>query len=87
MLWSAVVGWLTVRTGGLEAAIALHTVNNLAAFTISAALGQLADDRTACDAGWPDVLVDGLTVPVYAVAVVALHRRLRLDARTGPGAG
>ena len=33
------LGWLTVRTGGLEAAIALHVVNNLVAFTVAAAFG------------------------------------------------
>ena len=45
LLWSAAVGWLTVRTGGLEAAIALHLVNNLVAFTIAAALGRPGGPR------------------------------------------
>lgn len=32
-IFALVTGWLTVRTGGLEAGIALHAVNNVLAFT------------------------------------------------------
>jgi membrane protease YdiL (CAAX protease family) len=34
-LFAVAAGWLTWRTGGLEAAIALHVVNNLSAFLLS----------------------------------------------------
>ena len=45
-LFALTVGWLTVRTGGLEAGIALHALNNLLAFLLPAAIGQLS--------GWDD---------------------------------
>lgn len=86
MLYSAVAGWLTVRTGGLEAAVALHAVGNLAACWVMAATGQLADDSTAGDAGWTLLAVDLLAVPLYALAVTRLHRRLGL-ARVAPAPG
>ena len=34
-----VMGWLAIRTGGLEASIALHAVNNVSGFMLSAAFG------------------------------------------------
>src|SRR5690606_41893162 len=40
------ISWLTWYTGGLEAAIALHVVHNLAAFTLSAFEGTLAEAAT-----------------------------------------
>ena len=78
MLFSLVTGWLTVRTGGLEAAVALHAVGNLAVCGIVAALGQLDDESTAGDAGWSLLAADTLSLPIYAAMVLALHRRLGL---------
>src|SRR5690606_13115808 len=37
----AIAAWVTVRTGGLEVAIALHVFNNLLAFGFSGAVGEL----------------------------------------------
>jgi hypothetical protein len=58
--------------------------NNLGAFLFLAAIGGLADDRTAGDAGWQQLLLDWVVLPAYAVAVIALHRRFRLATRTAP---
>lgn len=85
MFFSLVAGWLTVRTGGLEAAIALHAVGNVAVFLIQAAAGGLADEGTAGDADWTLLAADALALPLYAVAVVALHRRFARPAGPGPG--
>ncbi|GAA2803779.1 CPBP family intramembrane glutamic endopeptidase [Nonomuraea dietziae] len=38
--FGVLMGWLAVRTGGLEAPIAMHVVNNTLAFAISAARGR-----------------------------------------------
>ncbi|UCN14027.1 CPBP family intramembrane metalloprotease [Cellulomonas iranensis] len=35
-LWALAMGWVTWRTGGLEAAAAAHVVNNVAVFTLGA---------------------------------------------------
>lgn len=67
-------GWLAVRTGGLEAAIALHVVNNLVFMVQAAAFGQLATETTAADATWDVLAIFAVTEPLYAVLVVLLAR-------------
>ncbi|MEU6066803.1 CPBP family intramembrane glutamic endopeptidase [Streptomyces sp. NPDC047082] len=83
-LFGMAAGWLTWRTGGLEAAMALHTVNNLLAFAISAAVVDgLKSDDTAADAGWQLVALDVASIALYAAAVVWLTRR-HPPVRTAP---
>ena len=41
--FGVLAGWLAVRTGGLEAPIALHAVNNVVSFLPAAASGELGD--------------------------------------------
>ncbi|MFD7713635.1 CPBP family intramembrane glutamic endopeptidase [Streptomyces sp. NPDC059786] len=75
-VYGVLAGWLTVRTGGLEAAIGLHAVNNLLAFGLSAAVVDgLKSDETAADATWQIVAVDLAGAAVYALAVLWLVRR------------
>ncbi|MFF6875388.1 CPBP family intramembrane glutamic endopeptidase [Streptomyces sp. NPDC012474] len=85
-----VAGLLTIRTGGLEAAIALHVLNNLLAFGVSAALvGGLSSDETAADAPWPLALAAIATDLLYAAIVLWLARRhepQRLSAPSTPPA-
>ncbi|MGW0032775.1 CPBP family intramembrane glutamic endopeptidase [Streptomyces sp. NPDC003314] len=75
-------GWLTIRTGGLEAVIAVHTVNNLIAFSVSAVFGELADDSTAADAPWEAFAAELVFAPVFCLAVARLARRRGVVART-----
>ncbi|MFF3206455.1 CPBP family intramembrane glutamic endopeptidase [Streptomyces sp. NPDC002962] len=84
VLYGMVAGLLTVRTGGLEAAIGLHAVNNLLAFGISAAVVDgLKSDDTAADAPWQVVALDLAGIALYAAAVLWLARR-RTPTRTVP---
>ncbi|MFI0168186.1 lysostaphin resistance A-like protein [Streptomyces sp. NPDC017095] len=84
MVFGACAGWLTWRTGGLEASIALHAVNNLFAFGVSAAVVDgLATDETAADADWQTVVLDVLGIVLYTAAVAWWLRRRRLE-RTAP---
>ena len=39
-----IAGWLVIRTGGLEAGIALHVLNNFLAFGFALSFGDLSDD-------------------------------------------
>ncbi|WP_308072706.1 CPBP family intramembrane glutamic endopeptidase [Streptomyces bambusae] len=75
-------GWLTVRTGGLEAVIAAHTVNNLIAFSLSAAFGGLNDQSTAADAPWEALAVEFVFTPLFCLATARLAGRRRIDSRT-----
>lgn len=78
LVFGLVTGWLTIRTGGLEAAVALHALNNLLGFGVSAALvGGLTDDGTAADAPWTLAAVDTVATLLYAALVLWLARRHR----------
>ncbi|MFI9808576.1 lysostaphin resistance A-like protein [Streptomyces sp. NPDC052301] len=84
VVFGAAGGWLTWRTGGLEASVALHAVTNLFAFGISAAVvGGLDTDDTAADAAWQLVALDVVSIALYTAAVAWLLRRRTLD-RTAP---
>ncbi len=82
--FGVVAGWLTVRTGGLEAAIALHVVNNLLSTALAAAYGQLALDETAADLPWELVALDVPMLLAYAAVILWLARR-RLPAGSSGG--
>ncbi|MEU6681589.1 CPBP family intramembrane glutamic endopeptidase [Streptomyces sp. NPDC046832] len=78
LVFGLVAGWLTLRTGGLEAAIALHALNNLLAFGISAAMVDgLSSDDTAADAPWQLALTDMATALLYAAIITYTARRRR----------
>ncbi|MFE9307669.1 type II CAAX prenyl endopeptidase Rce1 family protein [Streptomyces sp. NPDC006706] len=85
LVFGVVAGLLTIRTGGLEASIALHALNNLLAFGLSAAyVDGLASDETAADATWQLALVDMASVLLFAAIVLWLARRRRPQNLSGP---
>ncbi|MDN0196989.1 CPBP family intramembrane glutamic endopeptidase [Streptomyces sp. S.PNR 29] len=76
LFFGLVAGWLTIRTGGLEAAVAVHALNNLLAFGLSAAIVDgLSSDETATDSPWQLAVTDMATVGLYAATVLWLTRR------------
>ncbi|WP_234375578.1 CPBP family intramembrane glutamic endopeptidase [Streptomyces sp. CB01373] len=76
LVFGVVAGLLTIRTGGLEASMALHALNNLLAFGVSAAyVDGLASDETAADASWQLALIDMASVLLFAAIVLRLARR------------
>jgi membrane protease YdiL (CAAX protease family) len=75
VVFGVVAGWLTVRTGGLEAAIALHLSNNLISSLLAAATGDLGVDETAADMPWQFFAVDAVVLLAYAWVVLRLARR------------
>ena len=77
---SAVV-WLT---GGLEAAIALHSVNNVVIFVLAGALGEdfLAASESSAGVPWFDVLLALLALAVFVALVARSRRRLRPELHT-----
>ena len=84
VLFGVVTGWLTVRTGGLEAAIALHVMNNLVSGMLGAAFGELYADETAADMPWQLAVVDVPVLLAYAAVVVVLARRRGLATHSAP---
>jgi membrane protease YdiL (CAAX protease family) len=77
---SAVV-WLT---GGLEAAIALHTVNNVVIFVLAGALGEdvLASSEAAAGVPWFDVVLTLLAMGVFVALVARSRGRLQPETQT-----
>jgi membrane protease YdiL (CAAX protease family) len=76
LLFALVTAWLTIRTGGLEAAIGVHVLNNVVAFGLPA-LGFA--NYTVAD-GSPEALaVTAVLLPLYALAVDRLFRRSGLS--------
>jgi hypothetical protein len=74
-LFAVTAGWLTVRTGGLEAGIALHTLNNLLAFLLPAAIGRLNTWDDQGSAPWTLLVGDIPCLAFYIVAVLWLAKR------------
>lgn len=70
--------WLVWWTGGLEAAIAVHAVNNLAVFAFTIAQGQLLDSITVTRAGPGEVIFDVATLVVVGAVITVLARRRRV---------
>jgi membrane protease YdiL (CAAX protease family) len=75
-----VAAWLTIRTGGLEAAVALHLAQNASWFLFEAANGR--GDRWISDAyanvSWGATLASGGATVLYgAVIAILLARRGR----------
>jgi membrane protease YdiL (CAAX protease family) len=76
---SAVV-WLT---GGLEAAIALHAVNNVVVFVLAGALGGGPAGTTLSGRGqWLDVALICVALAVFVALVARSNRRLRPEMHT-----
>lgn len=66
-VFAVAAGWITWRTGGLEAAIALHIVNNVGAFGLGAAGFS---DVNATDLAWAALPFSLAFTLVYSLLVV-----------------
>lgn len=62
--------WLVVRTGGLEAAIALHAVNNMVIFLLAAAVDDVGSAIAVREIPWVLIVVDVLQLVVFALLAV-----------------
>lgn len=75
-------GFLVSRTGGLEAAIGLHIVNNILAFSYAALTSSVAQVKAVQQVGWIDLGWDLAGFALCTVTAVLLARRLRVATRT-----
>lgn len=81
-VFAMAMSWLVMRTGGLEAAIALHVVNNLANALVAAPGGVPPLDQTGDYAVW-DVLPTTVLTLVYAWWIARCYRGGDRAARSG----
>jgi membrane protease YdiL (CAAX protease family) len=75
---------ITIRTGGLEAGIALHAANNLIILLVSASFDDLSDTLTATQASWDLVAIDAVQLVIYGLIVLALSRRMQRTTNPDP---
>ncbi|TYC98885.1 CPBP family intramembrane metalloprotease [Arthrobacter echini] len=71
-IFAVFAGWITWRTGGLEAAIAVHTVNNMTIFVLGA-LGLV--DVNSSEGSMGGLVVSVVTTIVIAVVILRLAER------------
>ena len=85
LVFAAAGSWLVVRTGGLEAAVALHIVNNVLAMVVLPFSDFSDMFERGEGAGDPSVLIN-MAVIVGATALIDwLARRRGLTVRSAPG--
>lgn len=73
--FGVVMGILSVRTGGLEAGIAMHVVNNMLAFGLSAASGKLNEALQQGEVPWQSLAGTVVQLGVFAGGVLLLAKK------------
>lgn len=76
--------WLVLRTGGLEAAIAMHVVNNVLIFLAAAAFDEVDDALTVTAMPWPLVALDVLQMALFAWLAIRAFNKHGLSRFTTP---
>jgi membrane protease YdiL (CAAX protease family) len=79
-----IAAWLVIRTGGLEAGIALHVLNNFLAFGLALTFGDLTETLSISEASWWNILATITQSGVYAVLVLLVARKMGLQTHTRP---
>jgi len=84
LVFGVLAGILVWKTGGLEAAVAIHVVNNLVAFAIAIGTGTLTQLRTTTEVGWTQAVSDVGMFAVAALGCWAIAVRLKVPAVVRP---
>ncbi len=79
-----IAAWLVTRTGGLEAGIAMHVLNNFLAFGLALTFGNLTSTLTVSQASWWNIALTLTQSGVYALLVLWLAKKMNLQTRTRP---
>ena len=81
-----IAGWLIIRTGGLEAGIAMHILNNFFALGAALLFGDLGSSLSVSEASWWNIPITVTQAGVYAGLVVLLAVRMNVQTHTRPPA-
>ena len=82
--FGVMAAYLVYRTGGLEAGIALHIWNNLAAFGFALFLGDIDETLNVTEVSWTNLPLTITQNGVYLLLVLYVARRMRITSRTTP---
>lgn len=77
-----VVGILVLRSGGLEAAIAAHVINNVMAFGLAALTSSIAEVRAVTELGWGRAFTDVITYAVITALALVVAARMKVRRET-----
>ncbi|MFC4532464.1 CPBP family intramembrane glutamic endopeptidase [Sphaerisporangium dianthi] len=80
--FGALMGWLAVRTGGLEAPIALHVVNNVLSFLPAAAAGELEGALRQGAVPWQALSGTVVQLAFFAVVIVIIAHKWSIQTLT-----
>jgi len=78
LVFGVLAGILVWKTGGLEAGVAIHVINNLCAFGLALFTGTLSQVRTTTSVGWAQSVSDVVMFAVCALACWGIARALRV---------
>ena len=79
-----VAGTLVILTGGLEAGIAMHVLNNWVAFGLALAFGDMGSSLNPTGGSWWSIPVTLTQSLVYLALALFVARRMGLATRTDP---
>jgi hypothetical protein len=79
-----VAGILVIMTGGLEAGIAMHVLNNFLAYGLALAFGDMATTLNPTGSSWWNIPVTLTQSLVYLALAVLVARRMGLAVTTNP---
>lgn len=82
--FGVVAGILTIATGGLEAAIAMHVLNNFLAFGLALAFGDMTSALEPTGGSWWSLPVTLTQSIVYTGLSIFVARRMGVATRTEP---
>lgn len=81
LAFGLVAGILVIATGGLEAGMAYHVVNNLLAFGITLVYGDMSGVLSPEGGTWWDVLLSVVKSVVFVALSIAVARGMKLQTR------
>lgn len=81
-----IAGWLVIRTGGLEAGIALHILNNLLFFGLGILLGDVGEMVNVSEISWWNIPVTLTQSLLYVLLVLYVARRMNVQRLSRPPA-
>lgn len=84
LAFGLVAGILVILTGGLEAGIAMHVLNNFLAYGALLAFGDMSSALNPPEGNWWSVVVTVVRSVVYVAIAVAAARGLGLATRSAP---
>jgi membrane protease YdiL (CAAX protease family) len=77
-------GFIVVRTGGLEAGIAMHILNNIAAFGFALVFGDIAASLKVSEVSWWNLPLTITQNGVYLILVLLAAKRMGLTNKSTP---